>query len=150
MHSESGTGTQSNGCLYIPEEAGYRAVTLCLCASYQVLPWLCFCGSPGLEEAHRPEQTLQVPTTPWRQAQHDNITPGQVHKRSLNGLYHPMQEEGLAREADARTMLLDQKAALGEYVGHRNHDHLSSRSPDDIEEVLHRTGCCYSIHTPRI
>ena len=64
-------------------------------------------------------------------------------------MYHLMQEERLARDADAKEMLMDQKAAQGEYVVHRNYDHLSSRSPDDIEEVLHRTGCCQLTHSPR-
>ncbi len=44
-----------------------------------------------------------------------------------------LQEEENAREAEGR-MAVDEQAALNEYIGHRNYDNLSSRSPDDEEE----------------
>jgi hypothetical protein len=65
-------------------------------------------------------------------------------------LLHLMQEEGLAREDDTSKMQLDQKATPAKYVGHRNYDHLSSRSPDDIEEVVRRASCCYANPLPCI
>ena len=39
------------------------------------------------------------------------------------------------REAEDRSMPSSLQASTSEYIGHRNYEALSSRSPDDIEEV---------------
>ena len=42
-------------------------------------------------------------------------------------------------------MPVDEQAALNEYIGHRNYDNLSSRSPDDDEDEVR----LYTLHTLR-
>ena len=47
-----------------------------------------------------------------------------------------LQEENSAKEAEGRSTSSSLRASMSEYIGHRNYDSLSSRSPDAIEDAI--------------